>query len=481
MSTKSDEVVAERDVAERNEGPDLTAEASSPGLTFLQRADQRLAFWIAGWNPYDLERLSDKGLEPVRIEESEVRKKGARWFIVAFVLFLVWATTMPIDAGVPVTGNIVVAGYRKSVQHPTGGVVEDILVREGTTVKQGEVLIKVNPRTTDANLENVELQYINLLVNESRLKAERSGQGGILWAPELAKFGNDARVVEAKLVQSQLFSARRAEYSSQIEGLNAQISGIRSAVASQRVQLQTLAEELKSSQALAAEGYVPRAQVNQTLRSKSEMEESISTALAESSKLRSQIAQTWTAHLREIENDLAELQKSRGGLSKGLQVARFEKGLSEIRAPVSGTVVGLKVFTVGGVIQAGQVLAEIVPTGGALVVEAEIPPKLIDKVSVGLEADLRFVAFNQSTTPVIEGRVSLVGVDLLVTQGNSQGKLPEYYLVRVETTAVGAKQLGKLRLQPGMPVDVIIKTGERTFMSYLLKPLTDKLARAFKD
>jgi protease secretion system membrane fusion protein len=211
------------------------------------------------------------------------------------------------------------------------------------------------------------------------------------------------------------------------------------------------------------------------------MEESISTALAESSKLRSQIAQTWTAHLREIENDLAELQKSRGGLSKGLQVARFEKGLSEIRAPVSGTVVGLKVFTVGGVIQAGQVLAEIVPTGGALVVEAEIPPKLIDKVSVGLEADLRFVAFNQSTTPVIEGRVSLVGVDLLVTQGNSQGKLPEYYLVRVETTAVGAKQLGKLRLQPGMPVDVIIKTGERTFMSYLLKPLTDKLARAFKD
>ncbi len=481
MSTKSGEAVIEREAAEQAEELTLATEVSSNKLTFLQRVDQRLEYWIAGWNPYDPARLSNKGLEPVRIEESEVRKNGARWFIVAFVLFFVWATTMPINAGVPVSGNVVVAGYRKSVQHPTGGVVEEILTREGAIVKQGEVLIKVNPRTTDANLENVELQYINLLVNESRLKAERSGPGGISWAPELAKFGNDARVIEAKLVQSQLYSARRAEYSSQVEGLNAQISGIASAVASQRVQLRTLSEELKSSQELAAEGYVPRSQVNQTLRSKSEMEESISTALAEAAKLRAQIAQTRTAYLKAIENDLAELQKSRGGLSKALRVARFEDELSEIRAPVSGTVVGLKVFTVGGVVQAGQVLLEIVPTSGRLVVEAKIPPKLIDKVAVGLESDLRFVAFNQSTTPVIEGRVSLIGVDLLVAQANPQGGLPEYYLARIETTAAGAKQLGKLRLQPGMPVDVIIKTGERTFMSYLLKPLTDKLANAFKD
>jgi protease secretion system membrane fusion protein len=480
VSTKSDETVIDREDVE-GDWHSSVGDAPPPRPTFLNLVDKRLEHWITGWNPYDPERLSDKGLEPVRIEESEVRKNGARWFIVAFVLFSVWATTMPINAGVPVMGNVVVAGYRKSVQHPTGGVVEEILTREGAIVKQGEVLLKVNPRTTDANLENVELQYINLLVNESRLKAERSGQGSISWAPELSKFGNDARVIEAKLVQSQLYNARRAEYSSQVEGLNAQISGLRSAVASQRVQLQTLVEELKSSQDLASQGYVPRSQVNQTLRSKSEMEESISTALAEAAKLRSQIAQTRTAYLKGIENDLAELQKTRGGLSKGLQVARFENELSEIRAPVSGTVVGLKVFTVGGVIQAGQVLAEIVPTGGTLVVEAKIPPKLIDKVAVGLESDLRFVAFNQSTTPVIEGRVSLVGVDLLVTQGNPQGDLPEYYLARIETTAEGAKQLGNLRLQPGMPVDVIIKTGERTFMSYLLKPLTDKLALAFKD
>lgn len=460
---------------------DRPAEAVPAETGFLQRVDQRLEHWITGWNPYDPAKLADKDLEPVRIEESEVRKKGARWFVIAFVLFVAWATTMPIDAGVPVTGNVVVAGYRKAVQHPTGGVVEEILTREGAVVKQGEVLIRVNPRTTEANLENVELQYINLLVNESRLKAERAGQGGISWAPELATFGDDARVAEAKAVQRQLFNARRAEYSSQIEGLNAQISGISSAVASQRVQLQTLAEELKNSQELAADGYVPRAQVNQTLRSKSEMEESITTALAEAAKLRSQIAQTRTAYLKEIEHELAELQKNRGGLSKGLKVARFDKALTEIRAPVAGTVVGLKVFTEGGVIQAGEILAEVVPTGGKLVVEAKIPPKLIDKVNVGLAADLRFVAFNQSTTPVIDGQVSLVGVDLLVSKGNSAGELPEYYLARIETTAVGAKKLGELRIQPGMPVDVIIKTGERTFMSYLLKPLTDKLARAFKD
>lgn len=454
--------------------------AHTPGL--IGRVDRTLDRWITGWNPYDPAKLGDKGVEPVVITESEVRKKGARWFVIAFIAFMAWATTMPIDSGVPVSGNVVVAGYRKAVQHPTGGVVQQIFVREGDKVAAGQVLIKVNPLNTDANVTNYELQYLDLLVNESRLRAERLGQGGIAWSPELAKFGDDARVREAKAVQVQLFNARRAEYQSQITGFEAQIGGLSSAIASHQVQLQTINEELRNNQELASEGYVPRSQVNSSLRTKAEQEASLANARSEIAKIRSQIAQVRTAYLKDVETQLSEIQRNRDAFSSRLSAARFDQQLTEIRAPVAGTVVGLKVFTVGGVIQAGQTLAEVVPQNGALVVETRIPPNLIDKVRVGLEADTRFLAFNQSTTPVIEGRVKLVGVDLLTAQdAKDPNAPPQYYLAQVEVTPQGLKDLASLQVQPGMPVDVIIKTGERTFMSYLLKPLTDKLARAFKD
>jgi protease secretion system membrane fusion protein len=454
--------------------------APAPGL--VARVDRRLDRWITGWNPYDPAKLGDKGVEPVVITESEVRKKGARWFAVAFVAFMAWATTMPIDSGVPVSGNVVVAGYRKAVQHPTGGVVQRIFVREGDRVAAGQVLIKVNPLDSDANVTNYELQYLDLLVNESRLRAERLGQADIEWSPELATFGADARVGEAKAVQRQLFAARRAEYQSQINGFEAQIGGLASVIASHQVQLQTINEELRNNEELAKEGYVPRSQVNSSLRTRAEQEAALANARSEIAKIRSQIAQARTAYLKDVETQLSDIQRNRDAYSSRLSAARFDQQLTEIRAPVAGTVVGLKVFTVGGVIQAGQTLAEVVPQDGALLVETRIPPSLIDKVRVGLAADTRFLAFNQSTTPVIEGRVKLVGVDLLTAEdARDPNAPPQYYLAQVEVTPQGLRDLASLQVQPGMPVDVIIKTGERTFMSYLLKPLTDKLARAFKD
>ena len=161
----------------------------------------------------------------------------------------------------------------------------------------------------------------------------------------------------------------------------------------------------------------------------------------------------------------------------------FARDLTEVRAPVAGTVVGLKVNTVGGVITAGQVLMEIVPDGGNLVIEAQVPPTSIDKVRKGLQADLRFSAFNQRKTPVVPGIVRLVGVDRLVSTSTTStaGNNNEYYLAQVETTPEGLQLLGANHIQPGMPVEVIVKTGERTFMSYLTKPLLDRFARSFKE
>lgn len=220
---------------------------------------------------------------------------------------------------------------------------------------------------------------------------------------------------------------------------------------------------------LAKEGYVARNQAAQALRSMLETETALNAYDAN--------------YYKQIDTELAEVQKNRDALHDRYAAALFERDLSRVKAPASGTVVGLKVFTVGGVIGASEVLAEVVPDTGNLIVSAKVPANLIDKVRVGEIADLHFTAFNVNTTPTVTGSVKVVGADLVSPQ---KGKLIgepdfEYYPTLIETTPEGQKMLGDLQVQPGMPVDVVIKTGERSFMSYMIKPIKDRLIKAFKD
>ena len=231
------------------------------------------------------------------------------------------------------------------------------------------------------------------------------------------------------------------------------------------MQLATLAEEARSNAQLASEGYVSKAQANQVMRSKVDAELQLSTMQA--------------TYFKEIDNQLAEIQKNRDALKDRFQAVSFDRDLSSIRAPVTGTVVGLKVYTKGGTISGGQILAEVVPAEVALIVDAQVPPNLIDKVKIGLQADMRFTAFNQDITPVIPGIVKLVGADKQPDPKGGAGSA-DFYLAQVEATKEGLEMLGNLKIQPGMPVDVIFKTGERSFLSLLLKPITDKMAKAFK-
>ncbi len=455
---------------------------------------RRLGGWAAGWNPYDPARLAPKGegIEPVILEESEVRRSAVRFVAVSFALFLGWAVLAPLDAGVVMEGNVTVAGNRKSVQHPGGGVVQELLVREGARVKQGDVVLKVNPLDSEANLTSAELQYINLLATESRLLAERTGADSLRWKPELAQFGpDDTRVAEAKLVQLQLLGSRRAELESQqrilreqLAGQQAQAQSMVKVIAEKRTQLELVAREARNTVQLAKEGYVPESRANEVLRAQSGLQSDMANLAAEASRTQAamastqlQMAQQRSAYLKDIDNQLSELQKNREAYFSRMESLKFSRNLTEVKAPVAGTVVALKVNTVGGVITAGQVLMEIVPEGGQLIVEAQVPPVSIDKVKQGLHADLRFSAFNQRNTPVVPGEVKLVGADKIA---DPSGKA-EYYLAQIETTAEGLKLLGEHRIQPGMPVEVIVKTGERSFMSYLLKPLTDRFARSFKE
>lgn len=436
--------------------------------------------WFDGWNPYDISRLTARDIEPVQVHESPLRRIAAVWFLGAFLLFLLWAFLAPIDAGVSVQGSVSVLGNRKSVQHLSGGVVQSIQVREGSRVREGDVLLRINPLKSDAELAGVELQYINLLATESRLRAEQRQFAPIVWADDLERRfkSGQAAVREAKQLQTQLFQSRRAEYEAQSAGLDEQIRGLKRVLESRAIQLKSLQQEMVNTLELAKGGFVPQNQANQAERQKSELDSSMASTQAELARAQLQKAQLHSALLKDIHQQLQEAQKNRDALLTKLDAVRFDRELTDVRAQVSGSIVGLKVFSVGGVITPGQVLMEIVPDKEHLLVQAKIPALVIDKVAVGMPADLRFVSFNQSTTPVITGVLTVVGADKEpVTNPNE----PEYYLAQVEATPEGLKQLGSLKLQPGMPVDVVVKSGERSFMSYWLKPLTDKMAVSFKQ
>ena len=443
-------------------------------------------------NPYDPSKLKESEFQPVVVDESNIRKRTLQIMLVLFGAFFVWSVFAPLDAGVHITGKVAVSGKKKEVAHPNGGVVQALLVEEGDRVQQGQVLLTVNPLTTQARLNDAELEYINTLAIESRLLSEQNNSSEIKWLGELSGLASsDPRFKQVLGSQQRVFDSGRSERNQERQILNqkqsnyrSQLGELESVLAQKKGQLKTLSEEAKSSRELANEGFVPKSAANEIDRQRSGLLTSISTTINEISEVQSALAQ---ARLELVQNDakfqkelneeLTEIQKQRKSLNIQVESLRFDRDLAEVKAPASGVVVGLKVNTVGGVIRAADVLMEIVPDDGKLVIEARVPPFFIDKVRRGMETDMRFSAFNRNTTPVIDGMVTLVGADLLPAEKEQD----EYYLAMIETTAQGLATLGGLEVQPGMPVEVIVKNGERTFMSYLVKPITDSFAVAFKD
>lgn len=456
-----------------------------------------LVKWVQKFDPYVPQNIPSRdGLHPILLEESRTKARFGRYALIAIGVFTVWALWAPLDNGVHVSGTVMVQGNRKAVQHPQGGVVEQILVKEGSVVKQGDTLIRINPLGLQAELNAIDLDYINSLVVESRLTAERDGSATIRWLSELDEFGKEPKVQEAKASQERILASRRQDLNSKTSvlsqvaaGYEAQIRDLGEVIATRRDQLRLISEEVKNLKQLASEGFVPGSKATELERSRSELLAAISSTTSEISKARSalsearlKVVQEKSAFAKEVDRELSEIQKSRKAFKLNAESVRFNLSLAEIKAPVDGVVVGLQVFTDGGVIKGSETLMEIVPQKGNLLVHAKVPPDYVDNVRVGQEADLRFTAFNRATTPVVPGKVVLVGADRqLKTAEDNEATPPEYYLAHVETTPEGVALLGGNNVQAGMSVDVIVKTGERTFMSYLLKPIVDRLAISFKE
>lgn len=437
--------------------------------------------------------VTPRHIEMLEVETDASSYARLGWLIVlvGVVGFLIWASFAPLDKGVPLSGNIAVATNRKIVQHQTGGTIDQILVKDGDEVKAGQVLVKMNDVNAKSAAEIARGQWLADKAIEARLIAERDGAQSIHFPKELEDAKNDARVAESLLAQQQLFSTRRFALQSDlsaieenIAGLKLQAAGLEESMVNKKQQQVFLKEQVESMRDLAKDGYVARNRLLDLERTYAQVNGGISEDIGNFGRLKRQIleltfrkTQRMQDAQKEVRTQLADVQKEAGSLQSRLEALDFDLQNSLVRAPVDGTVVGLNVFTNGAVVAGGFKLLELVPKDDALIVEAVLPVNLVDKVHEGLKVEMIFSAFNSNTTPHIPGIVTQVSADRAIDERNGQ----PFYKVRAAVSPEGKAEVNKLQVRPGMPVELFVKTGERTMMNYLLKPVFDRAKTALTE
>lgn len=433
--------------------------------------------------------------DPKNVVDLDVGKP-ARWGIwlvlAGFGGFLLWSWLAPLDAGVVATGTVKVTSNRKAVQHLSGGTVEAILVREGDVVTKGQEVVRLDSLRAVAEQGAVSAQYIVSKTVENRLEAERDDRDVVNYDPELLKrFGDDHRLVAAMDLQQRLLDTRRAGLAGEVsilqENLAAsavQLKGLQQVYGARASQINFLNQELQGTRVLAAEGYVPRNRLLELERSNADLSAGQAENLNNIARVRSQtteiklrILQRQHDYLKEVESQLTDTAKENTTLADRLRALDYEVTHTVIRSPIDGMVQSLSIATIGGIIQPGFKIMEIVPVNEPLQVDAMIPVQAIDKMVPGLAVDIAFPAFNHAQTPNIPGRVKTISADRLLDE---ESKEP-FYLAQVEVTPDGMSLLGSNHIRPGMPASVTIKTGERNMMSYLLKPILDRVDSSFKE
>lgn len=431
-------------------------------------------------------------VEPVQVDTDSAKYSRIGWLLVllGFGGFVLWALFAPLDKGVPMSGTVAAQLNRQAVQHQAGGTLQELLVRDGDQVKAGQVLVRMNPISAQSAVELTEVQYLSALANVARLSAERDGLKKIAFPAELEQRRNEAAVADMLSVQEGLMVSRQNALQSQlasvnenIEGLKLQITGLQEARDSKKQQVGMLKEQLGGMRDLAKEGYVARNRLFDLERTYAELNGQISEDIGTIGRSQRQVmeltlrkTQALQDYQKEVRTQMSEQQREADAHRARLTSQKFDLSNIEVRAPVAGTVVGLAVFTNGGVVPAGFKMMDIVPAGDALVVEGHLPVNLIDKVYPGLKVELIFSAFNSNKTPHIEGEVVVVAADRQVDERTGA----PYYVVKAKVTPKGHQMMAehKMDARPGMPVELFVKTGERTMMNYLFRPIIDRMPAA---
>jgi len=383
---------------------------------------------------------------------------------------------------------VVVSGSRKLVQPVSGGKVVEILVTEGDKVAAGQTLLRLDGTQSRSQLDFARGQWLVSMGTQARLQAEQRASSVIDFPPALLELGNDARVAEVMALQAQLLESRRQMHNNELQGLEAslrglefQVQGHEAARRTKETQGRMLREELRNQQSLADDGYFPRNRISEQERvfagiqgGAAEDTSSLGKARQAIAEIRTRIAGRQQEIRKEIESQLSDVQRESAGLESRIQALEADVANTDIKAPVAGIVMAVTTHTVGGVVAAGTPVMELVPADEPLRVEAQLPARMIDKVKPGLLVNVVFSALNQATTPVIEGKVVQIAPDAMADTRQNMN----YFKLVVEVTPQGMTNLKHHEIRAGMPADVFIKTGERTFMNYLLKPLLDRMKQA---
>jgi protease secretion system membrane fusion protein len=425
-------------------------------------------------------------------DTSAVARTGLWVLGLGFGGFLLWAALAPLDEGVPTQGMVTLDTKRKTVQHLSGGIVKEVLVHEGQQVKEGDALLRLDGAVAKANYEAVRQRYLGYRAMQSRLFAEQASSAAIDFHPDVKAAMSDPLIKQQVNTQQQLIQARRAALAADLQGIEESVQGLKEQLGSyqnilvqRRSQLALLNEELTKTRGMVKEGYAPRNRQLELERMVAESNAAIADLLGNSLRVNRQVAELSQRSLarkqeyrKEVESQLADVTREVQSDAEKFVAVTADLDRMEIKAPASGQVVGLTVQTVGAVLQPGQKLLDVVPDSQTLLLEAHIPPHLIDKVQAGLSTDVRFNSFANAPQLVVEGKVLSVSGDLLSDPAQPQFS---YFLARVQVTPEGMKTLGKRQMQPGMPAEIVIKTGERSMLTYLLHPLVKRMASSLKE
>jgi HlyD family secretion protein len=422
--------------------------------------------------------------------ERELRA-GLRILLVAGVLGGGWFFFVPLAGAVVVPGNLVVQSNVKTIQHPTGGVVAEIKVKNGDRINAGDLLVRLDATQAQASLEMVNKQLVEVRAKMARLTAERDDLPQLAIPPELASRADDETVKSLLTSEQSLFKARSSARHSQkdllqsrVAQLNEEISGLQVQVDSRAKQLELIQGELAGVQDLYDKRLVPLTRLTSLQREAARLDGERGQLLSSIAETKSKVGEAELQIVRidqdfrtEVVKDLGEAQGKEAELVERGVAARDLLDRIEIRAPTSGVVHQLAAHTIGGVIRAGDSIMEIVPDSEDLQVEARLQPQDIDHVRTGQTAFVRFSAFNVRTTPQLTGIVSYVSAD---TSHDQQTNAP-FFSVRVTLPDDERRRLADLQLVPGMPAEVFMQTGSRTMVSYIFKPIAEQMRRAFVE
>lgn len=417
---------------------------------------------------------------------------GGTIIVLFFVIFLGWAAIAPLDAGAYAQGQIAVSGNRQAVQHREGGVVSALLVAEGDTVRRGQILMQLSSGELKATERGVASQVYALIAQRARLTAERDRLRSIPMPPEFADLSEEDSILarESLRIQQLQFGARRTGRSTEtgvlgqrVAQLNEQIAGYEGQIVANIEQQRLIQEELTGMRSLAEKGYAPLTRVRALERTAAQLDGELGSLRAQIARSREAVGETRlqvsgvsTKMNEDVADQLRQIDVQLNELRPRMVELRAQIARNEVRAPASGEVVGLTIFTQGGVIQAGQTLMEIVPRDASQVIVAQISPTDVDNLRVGQDTEVRFPGLRERNPPIVNGRVTRISADSFTVEETGAS----YFRAEIVVPASELAKMGRgaETLRPGAPVEVVVLLRKRTALGYLLEPLTNNLWRS---